>query len=166
MPRIRLIKIAPQDTADKFVIEADGIVADDSGARCRDFLREKAGKFAFGDAVGAGLLRGNASDHDGVRTRQGVVRKLNEEVDWLTNNIEIKVGANASKLHNPVGAGVEAGSFEIVEEKGFTHRIIITYWGMEKPADEDGGLPPVFLVCIAFFVLRVVWFRTLKLQRA
>jgi len=69
------MEVTEQAVADEFIVEAQGVVAQCAGAGARQLLVDAVEGFGLADALGQGLLRGDAGDQ-GSRSSAGRTKKL------------------------------------------------------------------------------------------
>lgn len=121
-PGVRIVKIAIEDIARDFIIEAHVVVADDAGFRHREQIVNAAGKRGFVVAFGIGLLRRYPGDHYRLRLRQIVVGEPAVEHFRFADDIQVFIGTDGGKLRRPVERRAGAEGFVIVkkEEMFFT----------------------------------------------
>ena len=111
LPFVRIVKIAPETIAHMFVVKANRIITNRDCVWREDFFCNVFAEFGFRQAVELRALRRDAGDHDGTRTRQGIVGEFNEQIYGLADRLKIHVCALASKLHDAVSARAESRSF-------------------------------------------------------
>ena len=97
--------------AHKFIIKTNRIISHRNRARSKDFIGNVFTKFNFRKAIHQGGLWGDFGDHDGVWARQGIFIHFDQDIYWVANWIKIHIRALPRKLHNAIGARIEAGCF-------------------------------------------------------
>ena len=76
-----------------------------------------ANELRLGHTLGQRLLRGYASDQTGLGMWQKIIGGYAKQAQWLSDNIELQIGANTSELHRAVTTWIGAEGFIIVPIK-------------------------------------------------
>ena len=114
-PGVGIVKIAIENVARHFVIEAHVVIADDAGFRHREQIVNAAGESGFVVPPGVRLLRRYPGDHDRLRLRQIVIGEPAVEDFGFADDIQVFIGANGGKLRRSVERGTGAEGLVIVK---------------------------------------------------
>ncbi len=116
-PAIRVDKVAVEDIARHFVIEAHVVVTDHTGLRFAEQRVNALSKLHFRHAARVGHLRRDTGDHYRFRLRQVIVRELAVKHLRFAHGVKGFVGAQACKLRRTIQRRAFAEGFIIVEQK-------------------------------------------------
>ena len=111
-------EVAVEGVAGDFVVVTDVVEADGASVGLGKFGVNPRSKFGLGHAFLVALLRGDTGNQHGFGRGQVVVGLFAIECDGVGDEVEIGVGADASKLRGAVAGGVDAECFVVVEKEG------------------------------------------------
>ena len=120
---IGVVQIAIQQVAGDFVVEADAVVADPTGAGLTQNTEDAGRELGLDHTLALGELRRDAGEETGVGMGQQIGRGTAVEHQRRADFIQIGIGAQTGELTGTITMGIGAPGFVIVPVEGLRQAV-------------------------------------------